>query len=460
MGEKMEKQTEEQKTEEQLTIDLVSMIDNKLERMLESVTLPDEDYIWKPLNYNPNSSTKEFTNYQLSDMRKKSFDMFNIDSSIAQFINIINSGTFGTGLQKPNSEDVKTQLIIDLVWDDKNNQRFIFNPLSMRNLNTKLILNGELFLVLSTSDNSKSLRITDIDPSEITDVIFDENDKTRPIAYKREYRKKVYNYNQNKYIYSDVITEYYKDYDVIEDIPETVKDKYVYHIKVNSIGSRGVPEINRCYHWVRAHAKALSNAMTLSAALAMFAWRKKITTKSSAAIDSAVSKINTATPSVGAMHLANDAVALDAINVPTGGISNLESAIRGSFIESIRSLGFGEHYFGQADTGNLATASAMELPAIWKIEDRQLIWRSIIIDILNFALFRNGIENADLFLEFPPAKRLDTNETKSVVDSVISSHQVGLMTDIDAVRQIYDTFGIKFNGDLTDFSLNTNNQQA
>lgn len=449
-----EQEIQEQKTEEQLTIDLVAMIDEKLERMLETVTLPDEDYVWKPLEYNPNSSTKEFSTYQLADMRKKSFDMFNIDSSIAQFINILNSGTFGTGLQKPNSEDKTTQSIIDLIWDNKDNQRFIFSALSMRDLNTKLILNGELFLVLSVSDNSKGVRITDIDPAEITDVIFDPNDKTKPVSYKREYKKKTYNYNKNAYEYSDTIIEYYKDYNVNEEIPKTVKDKYIYHIKVNSVGSRGIPEVNRCYHWVRAHSKALSNAMTLSAALAMFAWRKKITTKSSAAIASAVSKINTATPSVGAMHLGNDAVALDAVNIPTGGISNLEAAIRQSFLESIRSLGFGEHYFGQADTGNLATASAMELPAIWKIEDRQMIWRSIIVNILEFALFRNGIENVDIFLEFPPAKRLDTSETKSAIDAIIAAHSEGLISDIDAVREVYETFNIKFDGDLTGFNLN------
>ena len=48
--------------------------------------------------------------------------------------------------------------------------------------------------------------------------------------------------------------------------------------------------------------------------------------------------------------------------------------------------GFGEHYFGDASTGNLATATAMELPVIKMIQAEQRLWESVFSDLVDFAI--------------------------------------------------------------------------
>jgi len=434
------------KQETPVEIDLIEKIDETIYNLLESTQRPDEDFVWKPLDYN--LSKKDLTLSQLREERIKARDMFNISPEIAQFLSILNSGTFGNGLEKPNSEDIQVQNIIDLIWEDTHNQKILFNPLSMKQMNTCLVLQGEIFFVLTTAPNIKMVKISTIDPDEITNIIFNSQDASEPMAYERKYREKIYDMSAKQFKYSDYKTKYYMDYEQTRKIQGTETNQYIYHIKVNTIGNRGIPEISRCYHWVRAHARSVQDMATLSKALAMFAWRKKITTKSSAAINSAVNRINTATPSTGAIHLANDAVSMDTIPVPTGGIQNLGDAARQTFLEAIRSLGFGEHYYSQADTGNLATASAMELPAIWKIEDRQMIWKSIIINILNFAIRRQMIEDYEIEIEFPPAKRLNANETNSIITSIIAAYQAQLIDKVDAVKKIYEVYGLNFEPDL------------
>ena len=44
-------------------------------------------------------------------------------------------------------------------------------------------------------------------------------------------------------------------------------------------------------------------------------------------------------------------------------------------------LGFGEHYMGDPASGNLATATAMELPVLKMIQAEQKLWSSIYTDL-------------------------------------------------------------------------------
>jgi hypothetical protein len=49
-------------------------------------------------------------------------------------------------------------------------------------------------------------------------------------------------------------------------------------------------------------------------------------------------------------------------------------------------LGFGEHYMGDPASGNLATATAMELPVLKMIQAEQKFWASIYTDLTDFAI--------------------------------------------------------------------------
>lgn len=52
-------------------------------------------------------------------------------------------------------------------------------------------------------------------------------------------------------------------------------------------------------------------------------------------------------------------------------------------------MGLPETFFGDVSTGNLATAKSLDRPTELKFRDRQELWKSILITILEYAIARN-----------------------------------------------------------------------
>ena len=436
-------------------VDMDSVLAAGYERMVDSViakieesTLSDEDYMFKPMYSTTSITQRDLTYSQLVEQRRRAYDLFEVDPSVAQFINILNSATFGSGVDTPVSDDERIQALIDEIWNNPDNQRVVFSPLSMRNMNTQLVVNGELFFVLVRSGNT--LRISFLDPNEITAVVISDQDSTKPVLYERTYNETTYDFDRSAYTTIQNKKQYYADFMANESDPTIrraikagnfVPNYKIFHVKVNTLGMRGIPEISRCYDWARAHARSIGDQLTVSKSLAKFSWIQKIATKSSAAIAAMGNKIAAASPTAGATVVQNQASELTPVNIPTGSVQNLDTAIRNSHIESIRSLGFGEHYYADNSSGNLATASAMELPAIWKIQERQLIWETIIKAILEYAVKLNNMQAGHLDIEFPPAKILSTQEASQMVTSIIAASQAGLIDEDEASIRIYKLIG-------------------
>ena len=115
-------------------------------------------------------------------------------------------------------------------------------------------------------------------------------------------------------------------------------------------------------------------------------------------------------------------------------------------LQAIRGYGFGEHWYANADTGNLATASAMELPAIWAIDDRQEHFWS-----LYHALTQCQIERVKVFsdvvslpsrvdthvdIDFPPSQPANVQEKATAITTLAP-----LIDPQEAAYQAYVTLG-------------------
>ena len=442
--------------------------DMAVARVLEAVAdqvardLADEDASWKKLTNA--TSTDDLSNDELKSLRDACVRLWRQDPSLAMTAKLLQSGTFGRGITTPRAADSRVQKIVDKFWDDTDNQLHIFSRDAQVHCNLQLFLKGEQFFTLHTAMTDSLVKIGEISQDEITQVITHPDDAKRPVMYVRTFRPKMYDFQRNTWTSStQSVTWYYLDYryspDVLgEALPDDgvqslingagealQQDVYLYHFKTNTIGLRGVPEAARSYDWVKAQHRALSDLATFTKASAMFAWRMKIQTKSQAAVNNAAAMFREPVPGTGSVHVSNQGVDLQAVDAPSGG-QNMADTGRQMHLQAIRGYGFGEHWYANADTGNLATASAMELPAIWAIDDRQEHFWSLYHALTMYQIGRAKVfgdvvslpsrVDTHVDIDFPPSQPANVQEKATAITTLAP-----LIDPQEAAYQAYVTLG-------------------
>lgn len=432
-----------------------------------------EDQGWRKITQTVTG--RDLSNAELQSLRQRCASLWTIDPAIGQAAFLLQSGTFGRGVPIPKAVDRRVGKILDRFWQDPDNVLAVFSREALALANTLLMVEGERFYTLHTSEADSRVKIAIIEPNEIQAVIPHPQNKLRPLLYKRVYKPEEWDFQRGSWSMTGTEkVEYYADWRVaayidpriidsisVEDWdPEVVKvmqgagqalqSAVVYHLKANTIGQRGIPEVYRAYDWVKAHSAALSDLATLTAALAAFAWRQKVVTKSSTALANAAAKFNTPPPGAGGVVTENQNYTLEPIDVGTGSTSNQQVTVRHTLLQSIRPFGFGEHWYGDASTGNLATATAMELPAIWRIEDRQELFGGFLRDLSLFAIERAVIfqdfvkvpQSVDRYfdLDFPPARPQQPGEVAQMLQALTTASGA-LLDPQEASYQAYVALG-------------------
>jgi len=438
--------------------------------------LTEEDNGWRKLS--EGNGTYDLSQSELSEIRAKCIKAWQIDPSLGQAASLLASGAFGKGLDTPRAADSRVQEVIDRLWEDEDNRLALFSREAMARTSNALMLEGERFLAVHTSVTESRVKLSELPCAEIVDVVTAPENSLKPVLYRREFRSQTYDVAAGRYTTGAKRVVYYADWRCWrylldpafgEDDPdweEGVADllsragiggeagpiAFAYHVKANTLGLRGIPEAYRAYDWIRSHARTVSDLVTLSKALAMFAWRKKLNTKSATAIENAAKMFRTPPSGPAGVQVENQNVSLDAINVPTGGVGNLEVASRQTHLQSIRPFGFGEHWYSDASTGNLATASAMDMPAIWRIEDRQKQIGTVCEDLTRLAIELAVIQqdfpsrrlparvDKAFDLDFPPAQP-DNPATTATLLQALTSASGALLDPREAAYQAYTALG-------------------
>lgn len=443
-------------------------LDAALAQVVESISsrlaqdMADDEKGWQKLG--SFGTEADLSAQEREDIRKRCISLWRISGDVAQALNLLRSGTFGQGLSVPQAVDKRVQKIVDRFWSDADNQLALFSRDGLVLTNLLLALEGERFLTLHTSPADSQVKLADLPVGEISEVIPHPDNRRLPVLYRRVFRPTVYDFQSHQWRTAESTqTAYYRDWRwteaaladnagaraLVEAAPN-LQEPLIYHVRVNTIGLRGVPTVWRAYDWSRAHHRALSDLATLTKTLAMFAWRKKVRTSSAAALERSARKLATPAPGTGSTYLSNDRVELDPIDVGTGGTQNMASTARHTHLEAIKSFGFGEHWYGDASTGNLATAAAMELPAIWTIADNQQLFRQMILDLIGFAIDRAADDPAFVRLpqsvdryvdvDFPPAQPHTPAMTAQLLSALALASGV-LIDEREASYQAYLALG-------------------
>lgn len=415
----------------------------------------------------------------LKEVRRRCLELWRIDSTLAQTINLLQGGTFGGVLEPPQASTPGIQAIVDEFWLDSDNQLAAFGRAAQESLNTALVLEGERFFTMHTSKADHCVKLSFLPPDEITQVLPHPTNRLRPVLYERRYRSQIYNFEMKAWETSSKdTTVYYLDAaygiywssiddptildDDVQRMIQSVGDglvdqQCISHVKVNTLGRRGIPEAYRAYDWAKAHDRALSSLVTMAHALAALAWRQKVATTSVDTVEKIARQWRETPPGPGAVKVENTASETVPVSAPTGAVSNLDVAARQTLLQQIRSFGFGEHWYADASSGKYTTASNMELPAIWRVEDRQQLFREVYSTFCQFAMARVGQvdggstaipEAADQSLDFnfPPAQPRDPATTAQLLAALSTA----LIDPREAAYQSYVALGSDNIGDLLD----------
>lgn len=396
---------------------------------------------------------------------------------VAQALNLTTSYTFGAGVSTPKSEDKEVQQIVGDFWKDKDNRVGFTAPKIQLELSNKLQYDGEIALLLQVDlDGAVYVRV--MDPLSISGRLTNGFDLMRPLFYKRTDIKGGDQYipdweNGAALMRDDLRVKPYWDamlkaLDIKED--KVLKNAYIYHLKVNCdpLDSRGIPEVYRALEWMNANTKINSDAATFISAQAQYAWKKKIegTKGQINAMRARQAQNNTLTnPSAqaGSTYLSNAKVDMEAVEVKSGSGQLFEIGIRRTLLMMAAAFGIMEHYFGDPSTGNLATATAMELPMLKKFQARQTLWMGVYDDVLQFQLdaklmalniksfdyspIKNRIEvskgrdykNRNVDIDFPAILEKDV---KMLTEALVAAKN-GQLIPIDTARRIsMQSFGV------------------
>lgn len=428
-----------------------------------------EDIGWININ-NPNQGLLGLTRESYNKMVLRCRLAYIKSPIVAQGVDLTTYYVFGDGVTAPKAKATDVQEIISDFWTDTDNLLSLTSPISQLKLSNKLQYDGEVAIVMPVDvDGSVYARI--MDPLTIADVIYDKKDGMRPIFYKCG--GSGYGTNNVFYIpdcknaiavlrdeYPVEWQEMLKSNNIKEG--EVMTNTYLYHLKVNNdiLDKRGIPYVYRALEYMQSNSKINNDMASFINQQAQYAWKKKIKgTKSQIDAMKARQGQNTTLTSpsfqAGSMLIENQLVDNMPIGLPNSSGQLFEIGIRRTLLMMCSAFGIMEHYFGDPSTGNLATATAMELPMLKKFMAIRKLWEGVYDDILNFqldmklmytnknAFILNPVKNRyvrtsdypDRYfdVDFPPILQTDL---KALSDSLIAAKN-GQLIPIETAQRMY-----------------------
>jgi hypothetical protein len=311
--------------------------------------------------------------------------------------------TFCKGIQWV-AKDEESDEVLSSFWKDPINQMVLTSHEAMKDRFDETLTDGEKFFVLFDSSAPPYVRMSEIPMEEITDIIYDPNNRFIPVYYKRVFLELVYDDEMGRYKARNgtgqPTTKYYRDFRVSDedlldieglDIPDSkIGEGKIFHRMINPVwtknGRRGISELYASRQWFRVFREFMENRASINAAATSISFLRK-TKGGPAAVasmsgkfggmevgenqessDSEVRKLTK--PVSAAVYDANEAVDLSWMKTDTGAVNAKEDG-RGILMAAGAGVGTNIHYFGEGGDANLATAQAMELPMVKGYEDWQ-----------------------------------------------------------------------------------------
>jgi hypothetical protein len=353
------------------------------------------------------------------------------DPLAKQAIRLWTDYAFGDQALCWKSEDSGIQDKLDKFMKDRRNRRFTSRA-GVRRLSQKVLVDGELFFAVFEDGTIRTF-----DCLQITDIITDPDDEEMVLAYKRVTTPPNGTQGQNK-------TLYYKPWDLPEGantpVDPTTKQNVVYvdgcvmyHHAFDALERRGNGLLTSCADWSREHRRFMTARVAIMQALSKFAFKTTVkggqnvvnsirakleSTFSQAGLSGGTEHQPPAAP--GSNFLSNEGVTLEAMPRTTG---SADASADGNQLKLMVSAGTGIflHYFGDPSTGNLATATAMELPMQKMFASYQMFWKDCWRDLFSIVLEEGPDDTpSDITLTLPDILEDDLQKLSAFLTALTS----------------------------------------
>ena len=335
------------------------------------------------------------------------------DPLVKQAVRLYTDYAFGAeymswhAMDEENQPDEETQGKLDKFMKNRANRR-ITSRAGQRRMSQRLLVDGELFFAFYEDGNVRMF-----DCLQMTDIVTDPDDEDVVVAYKRVTNArstnpktlyyKPWDYNEDKYgptpkVGASEIQPYYGgDSKPVEDIK--FEDKCVmYHLAFDAFEKRGTTLISACSDWTREHRRFMTARVAIAEALSRFSFKgkikggQKIINSVRAKLESTFSQTGLSggtehqPPNApGGIWLENEGLNLEALPRMTGA-SDAKADSEQLKLQVCAGTGIMLHYFGDPSTGNLATATAMELPMLKMFAAYQQLWKDAWRDMFSIVL--------------------------------------------------------------------------
>lgn len=340
------------------------------------------------------------------------------DPLAKQAVRLWTTYAFGNGLTY-EAKDKEVQTKLDQFFKSRKN-RMMLNSAGQQKNSNKLLIDGEVFFAMFATDPAYTLRT--IDPLQIDKIISDPDDEETILCYRRTTPGNKTMYYVDWTVEEDEVADVEKaeDPETKRKVGKLEKDGdgeliRVYHQAFDPFGRRGNGLLSCCVDWSREHRRFMEARVGLTQALSKFAY--KLTAKGGQGMINALqnklqsSLVNTGIsgsveknppPAAGATWLQNGALDMTPMPRASGAGDAKED---GNSLKLMVCAGTGImlHYFGDPSTGNLATATAMELPMLKMFSAYQELNRGVYRDLCSIALEEGADdEPAEIDIELPP----------------------------------------------------------
>lgn len=353
-------------------------------------------------------------------MAKKSLIAWMNDPQAYRATELLIDFSFGRGVPQPRAKAPEVQRVLDDFWNDTDNRILITSAEGQRKVARDLIIQSNVFPLIFDDGDDGKVKTGMLAHDAVEFVVRDDENRLRILYYAAKEHKAKFDYAQDKYVFErdGQVTPkilYYAHWANVQamadegiqiDKPPRAKrgTGLVYHLVENSLSEMafGVPMMQRTMRWFSAYNDFQAARVDMMKAAAAFIMKRKVKGTPNQLAKMATRAISTQSalgagldspmyPTAGraaAILNENDLVDHESLKIDSGASQAVQDAdmLHGQIAAG---TGLPKHYLGSSDA-NLATATAMELFVIKRVEAFQEIFESFYR-----VLFDRAIERAD-----------------------------------------------------------------
>jgi hypothetical protein len=370
------------------------------------------------------------------------------DPLAKQAVRLWTDYSVGTGMSF-RAKDQKAQLLLEAFWKHRKNRKLL-GPGGQRKSSQKLLIDGEVFFAVFEGEPPLLRRI---DPLQISKIITHPEDEETPVYYQRDFATDA----------GGQVTRFYRDWALEAEEEKEVEGKgkdangqavnsekveekvVIYHAALDPFRNRGNSLLMPVLDWLRENRRFMQARVAITQSLARFVMKAKV--KGGPAVLEAARKTlasaltqggdtETNPPAAaGSTWFENQGMDLSAITRKSGAGEARDDSDMFKLMVS-PGVGIFLHYFGDPSTGNLATATAMELPMLKQFGAYQQFWTGVYEDLDTIVLDQAKF-TGDRFVDrdWPPIIEADIGVLATAF-AAFAQAMPGLMEQPELVQRV------------------------